>query len=411
MPLTDIEIHDAKPKLKAFKIFDGLGLGLYVQISPAGGKRWYWKYRYEGTEKRLALGAYPQVSLEMARNRCHRARRQRSKGIDPNQAHKAQKLGRTGADNFKTIALECVAIFARNRTPNYSARIVARLEKDIFPWLGKRPIREIKVPELLAVLRRIESRGALVTARRILQSCGQVFRYAVATGRAEYDLTANLRGAFPPRRQKHFATITNPKAVGELLRAIDSYQGSYATRAAMQLAPLVFVRPGELRKAEWQEIDLDIPEWRISAHRMKRRVQHIVPLSRQAVEILRELEPLTNRPLEGKTDAPRYVFPGGRTRERPLSDNAVLSALRRMGYAKEEMSGHGFRSMASTLLHEQGWNHLTIERQLSHEEKSMVSAAYNFAEFLPERRKMMQAWADYLDTLKLGPKISPPLIS
>jgi integrase len=290
---------------------------------------------------------------------------------------------------------------------SHGDRILKRLEKDLFPWLGKRPIVEIKAPELLAVLRRIESRGAQETAHRAMQNCGQVFRYAVATGRAEHDPTGALRGALPAPKEKHHASIIEPKRIGELLRAIDAYEGFFATKCALRLAPLVFVRPGELRKAQWREFDLDKSEWRIPAERMKMREQHIVPLSRQAAAILRDLEPLTNRAIPSKPDAPCYVFPGGRSRERPMSENAILAALRRMGYAKDEMTGHGFRSMASTLLHEQGWNHQVIERQLAHAERNAVSAAYNFAEHLPERRKMMQAWADYLDGLKASAEVIP----
>jgi len=273
--------------------------------------------------------------------------------------------------------------------------------------VGQTSVSEIKAPEILAILRRVESRGAVDTAHRVMQGCGQVLRYAVATGRAERDPTGDLRGALSVAKGTHFPTITEPKLVGGLLRAIDAYEGSIVTRCALKLAPLVFVRPGELRRAQWVEIDLDTAQWRIPAERMKMRVQHIVPLSRQAVEILRELSPITDRPLEGRPDAPRYVFPGGHTRARPMSENGVLSALRRMGYAKEEMSGHGFRSMASTLLHEQGWNHQAIERQLAHAESNGVSAAYNYAEHLPERRRMMQAWADYLDSLKLNSNVIP----
>jgi integrase len=240
-----------------------------------------------------------------------------------------------------------------------------------------------------------------------MQNCGQVFRYAVATGRAERDPTGDLRGALPPSKEKHHASIIEPKRIGELLRAIDDYEGYFVTKSALRLAPLVFVRPGELRRAQWPEIDLDKAEWRIPSERMKMREQHIVPLSRQAVAILRELEPLTNRAIPAKPDLPRYVFPSARTRERPMSENAVLAALRRMGYTKDEMTGHGFRSMASTLLHEQGWNHQVIERQLAHAERNAVSAAYNFAEHLPERRKMMHAWADYLDALKASADVIP----
>ena len=277
----------------------------------------------------------------------------------------------------------------------------------MFPWLRGRPIAQVNAPELLALLRRIESRGALETAHRAMQNCGQVFRYAVATGRAERDPTGDLRGALPPPKEKHHASIIDPKRIGELLRAIDSYEGFFATKCALRLAPLVFVRPGELRKSQWQEINLDNAEWRIPAERMKMLEQHIVPLSRQAVEILRELEPLTNRGIVAKPNTPRFVFPSARSRERPMSENAVLAALRRMGYTKEEMTGHGFRSMASTLLHERGWNHQVIERQLAHAERNAVSAAYNFAEHLPERRKMMQAWADYLDALKARAEVIP----
>jgi integrase len=257
------------------------------------------------------------------------------------------------------------------------------------------------------VLRRIENRGAQETAHRAMQNCGQVFRFAVATGRAERDPSGDLRGALPPPKEKHHATITEPKRVGELLRAIDSYEGFFATKCALRLAPLVFVRPGELRKAQWPEIDIDKAEWRIPADRMKMCEQHIVPLSCQAIDILRDLEPLTSGGIAAKPDARRYVFPSARSRERPMSNNAVLAALRRMGYAKDEMSGHGFRSMASTLLHEQGWNHQVIERQLAHAERNAVSAAYNFAEHLPERRRMMQAWADYLDSLKATANVVP----
>jgi integrase len=240
-----------------------------------------------------------------------------------------------------------------------------------------------------------------------MQNCGQVFRYAVATGRAERDPTGDLRGALPPPKEKHQASIIEPKRIAELLGAIDSYQGFFATKCALRLAPLVFVRPGELRNAQWSEFDLEKAEWRIPSQRMKMREQHIVPLSRQALEILRELEPLTNRAFLARPNALRYVFPGARSHQRPMSENAILAALRRMGYTNEEMTGHGFRSMASTLLHEQGWNHHVIERQLAHADRNAVSAAYNFAEHLPKRRKMMQAWADYLDTLKAGADVIP----
>lgn len=405
MPLTDTAIRSAKPQSKAVKMFDGGGM--YLEISPAGGKWWRWKYRYGGKEKRLSFGVYPDVTLKSAREKRDAARQQLAAGIDPGQARRAGKLAQAGAESFEAIAREWHAKFSPGWADSHGDGILRRLERDIFPWLGKRPVAEVKAPELLAVLRRIESRGALESAHRAKQNCGQVYRYAVATGRAERDPTTDLRGALPSPKEKHHASIIEPKRIGELLRAIDSYEGFFATKCALRLAPMVFVRPGELRQAQWPEIDFDKAEWRIPAERMKAREQHIVPLSRQAIEILSELEPLTNRGIPAKPDAPRYVFPGAQSRERPMSNNAILAALRRMGYTKEEMTGHGFRSMASTLLHERGWNHQVIERQLAHAERNAVSAAYNFAEHLSERRRMMQAWADYLDVLKAGAEIIP----
>ena len=267
----------------------------------------------------------------------------------------------------------------------------------MFPWIGGRPIAEINAPELLVVLRRVESRGAIETSHRALQNCGRVFRYAVATGRAQRDPSGDLRGALTPVQERHHASITDPKKVGELIRAIEGYQGEFISKCALRLAPLLFVRPGELRKAEWTEIDLDGAEWRIPGARMKMRQQHIVPLPKQAVAILRELHAVTGEK--------RFVFPGARTTGRSMSENTVNAALRRLGYSREEMTGHGFRSMASTLLNELGWNRDAIERQLAHAERDSVRAAYNYAEHLPERRKMMQAWADYLDALARGAKV------
>jgi integrase len=409
MPLADIKIRSAKPQHKAYKLFDSGGL--YLEVTTTGAKYWRWKYRFSGKEKRLAFGVYPDVTLKTAREKRDKARSQLANGIDPGEARRAEKLAQAGVESFEAIAREWHAKFSPGWVANHGNRILRRLENDIFPWLRKRSIGEIKAPELLAVLRRIENRGALETAHRALQNCGQVFRYAVATGRAERDPTGDLQGAIPPAKKKHHASITDPKAIAELLRAIDTYQGYFVTKCALRLAPLVFIRPGELRHAQWPEVDLERAEWRIPAERMKMREQHIVPLARQAIDILRELEPLTNRVFPSRPNAFRYVFPSVRAHERPMSENAVLAALRRMGYTKEEMTGHGFRSMASTLLHEQGWNHQVIERQLAHAERNAVSAAYNFAEHLPERRKMMQAWADYLDGLKDGADVIPLLES
>lgn len=405
MPLTNTAIRAAKPRDKAFKLFDGGGL--YLEVRPTGGKWWRWKYRIAGKEKRLSFGVYPDVSLKVARERREDARKQLAEGVDPGQLRKADKLSQAGAETFEAVAREWHAKFSTGWVPSHGDRIMRRLEKDLFPWLGTRPIAEIQAPELLAVLRRIESRGAIETTHRAMQNCGQVFRYAVATGRAQRDPTGDLRGALPPPKKKHHATIIDPKEIGQLLRAIDGYEGYFVTKCALRIAPLVFVRPGELRKAEWSEFDFEKAEWRIPAERMKMRETHIVPLSSQAVGILRELEPLTGRTNSGAPGAPCYVFPSARSSLRPMSENAVLAALRRMGYTKDEMTGHGFRSMASTLLHECGWNHQVIERQLAHAERNAVSAAYNFAEHLPERRKMMQAWADHLDALKATAEVIP----
>jgi integrase len=268
----------------------------------------------------------------------------------------------------------------------------------MFPFIGGRPIADVTSREVLTALRKVESRGAIETAHRTKQNASQVFRYAVATGRADRDPTAELKGALAPVRKSHHPSITDPKAIGGLLRAIDGYDGSPATKAALRLASLTFVRPGELRRAEWSEFNLDESEWRVPAERMKMREQHLVPLSRQAVAVLRDLQPITGRW--------KHVFPGARTNGRPMSENTVNAALRRLGYTKDQMTGHGFRSMASTHLNEQGWHRDAIERQLAHAERNEVRAAYNFAEHLPERRRMMQAWADYLDGLKAGVSVT-----
>lgn len=397
-PLTDVKVRTIKPSSKEVKLFDGGGL--FLLVTPTGGKLWHLKYRIDGKEKKLTLGAYPDVSLLEARHKRDHARALVANGVDPSNTKKAQKVADTQeTETFEVIAREWHAKFSPSWAASHGDKIIRRLELYVFPWLGTRPIKSITAPELLTALRRIEAKGTLETAHRTQQNCGQVFRYAVATGRAERDPSGDLRGAIPPASAKHMATITDPKEIAGLLRSIDDYMGGIVTRCALQLAPLVFVRPGELRQAEWSEFNLDAADWRIPAEKMKAGVLHIVPLSSQALEVLREIHPLTGHG--------RYVFPSPRTDSRPMSSNAILSALRRMGYAKDEMSGHGFRSMASTLLNEQGWNRDAIERQLAHAERNSVRAAYNYAEFLPERKKMMQAWADYLDNLKSLAKIIP----
>ena len=393
MALNDTQIKNAKPKAKPYKLADEKGLTLL--INPSGSKWWRLRYRVNGREKMLSLGVYPDVSLKKARERRDNERELIADNIDPSKARQSDKASLS--NTFEGVAREWFAKHSKNWAGRHSGRIIARLEKDVFPWIGSLPIAKITAPELLTCLRRIESRGKLETAHRILQNCGSIFRYAVATGLAERDPSGDLRGAIPPAQGKHHATITDPKKIGGLLRAIDGYDGSLVVRSALQLAPLVFVRPGELRQAEWKEFNFDEHEWRIPGERMKMRVLHIVPLSKQAVAVLKELQPLTG--------SGRYLFPGARTTARPLSDNALNAALRRMGYEQGTMTAHGFRSMASTLLNEQGWHRDAIERQLAHGERDAIRAAYNYAEHLPERRKMMQHWADYLDGLRSGAKV------
>ncbi|MCU7805900.1 MAG: integrase arm-type DNA-binding domain-containing protein [Candidatus Thiodiazotropha sp. (ex Lucinoma borealis)] len=397
MALTDTAVRNAKAKEKDRKLFDGGGL--FLLVKPNGARYWRFKYRFHGKEKLLALGVYPDVTLKSARDKRDDARKLIADGIDPSEARKAEKAARNNENSFEAIAREWWGNRASNWSESHSSRILLRLENDVFPWIGTKSIGDITPSELLTVLRRVESRGSIETAHRILQSCGQIFRYAVATLRAERDTSADLKGALPPVSKKHFASITDPKLIGELLRAMDGYQGAFITRCALQLAPLTFVRPGELRHAEWAEIDLNKAEWRIPADKMKMKTVHIVPLSTQAVAVLNEIKPLTCR---GK-----YVFPSVRSLKRPMSENTVNAALRRLGYTKKEMTGHGFRSMASTILNEQGWNKDAIERQLAHTERDLVRASYNYAQHLPERVKMMQWWADYLDSLKQGAAVLP----
>ena len=397
MPLTDTAVRTAKPADKPRKIFDGGGL--YLEISPAGGKWWRLKYRFDGKEKRLSLGVYPDVPLKVARDRRDEARKLLALGTDPSDNRKAAKSVRDRAANsFEVVAREWFAKYSPNWAVTHSDRIIARFERDVFPWIGGRPITEITAPELLTTARKIETRGALETAHRALSTCGQVFRYAVATGRAERDPTGDLRGALPPFKGNHFAAITDPKRVGQLLREIEGYQGTFAVNCALRIAPLVFVRPGELRFAQWAHIDLDAAEWRYTA--TKTDTPHIVPLATQAVAILRELHAVTGHG--------QYLFPGGRSPRRAMSDNAILAALRRMGIGKDEMSGHGFRAMARTILDEVlGVRPDLIEHQLAHAVRDPNGRAYNRTAHLPERRKMMQQWADYLDKLKAGAEVIP----
>ena len=342
-PLSEVKVRTAKSLERTYKIFDGGGL--FLLVTPSGGKLWHFKYRFDKKEKKLALGTYPEISLADARQRREDARRQVAHGIDPGAVRKAQKQAETSeAETFEVIAREWHAKFSHTWTPGHAVKLLSAMTRDLFPWIGAHPISDIKAPELLKALRRIESRGTLETAHRVRGLLGQIFRYAVATGRAERDPAADLRGALPQPNEKHHAAITDPKEVAFLLRDLDGYQGHFVVKCALRLAPMLFVRPGELRQAEWVEIDLDEAVWNIPAHKMKMKEPHLVPLCRQAVEILRELQPYTG--------ASRYVFPSGRTFTRPMSNNAILAALRRMGYDKETMTGHGFRAMARTILDE-----------------------------------------------------------
>lgn len=394
MPLTDIQIRQAKPREKAYRLSDGRGL--YLEVTPAGSRCWRLKYRFAGKEKRLAIGMYPRVTLKDARKATDLAKDQLEQGIDPSQAKKAKKLTQTEAqlNNFETLALEWHKQQAANWSESYTNKVLRAIQRDLLPYLGTLPLDDITPPQLLAVLRRVESRGATESAHRIKQVAGQIFRYGVATGRAQRDITPDLKGALSTHQTQHFPAITEPDKVGKLLRLLDGYEGTSTVRAAMKLAPLVFVRPKELRHAEWQEIDFDKAEWRIPAEKMKMGVDHIVPLSRQAIEVLAEQKILTGH-------WGGYVFPSARSPRRPMSDNAILSAFRTMGISKEEMTGHGFRAMARTLLDEILEERVElIEHQLAHAVKDTLGRAYNRTTHLPQRMMMMQRWADYLDVLR-----------
>ena len=406
--LTDTRIRTTKPAAKPVRLYDERGL--YLEVTPSGGRWWRLKYRIDSREKLLSMGTYPDTGLKAARAKRDHARELLAQGVDPSDARRAEKATKSeqASNSFEAVAREWhTTVHLAQVSAGHAARTLIRLEQDVFPWLGGLTVSEIQAPQLLHAMRRIEARGAIETAHRALQARGQVFRYAIATGRAERDPTPDLRGALKPVLVRHMAAITDPKRVGELLRAIEDYRGMPITRAALQLAPLVFVRPGELRKAEWIEFDLDAKQWRIPGARMKRTKQeklsgaaHVVPLSRQAISILRDLEPLTGHG--------RYVFPSPRTGERPMSDNGVLSALRRMGFPKDEMTGHGFRAMARTLLAERlNVDEAVIEAQLAHAVKDSLGRAYNRTEFLEQRRKMVQLWADYLDKLREGAEVIP----
>lgn len=396
MPLTDAEIRNARPREKAYRLADGSGM--YLEVSQAGGKYWRLKYRFAGKEKRLALGVYPEVSAKEARVRRDEARKLLAGGIDPGIERKVQKAAtveRT-ANSFEAVAREWFARQAPGWATSHAGKIMARLENDVFPWIGGRAVADIRAPEVLSLLRRVEGRGALDTAHRVHQNCSQVLRYAVATGRAERDVSADLRGALAPARHTHFASVTEPKEVAGLLRAMDAFQGTFVVQCALRLAPLLFVRPGELRTAEWVQFDLERAQWRYTV--TKTKTEHLVPLSTQATAILRDLQPLTGER--------RYVFPGRDVRK-PMSGAAINAALRRMGFdTKTEITGHGFRAMARTILHEQlRFPSEVIEHQLAHKVPDALGTAYNRTKFIEDRVLMMQRWADYLDEIKRGAQV------
>lgn len=390
--LSDTAVRNAKPGSKPHKLTDGDGLYLLVKDT---GKYWRFNYRFAGKQKTLALGVYPDVTLKTAREKLLEARRLLANDIDPSMAKRLQKTARreAAANSFEAVAREWFAKYSPNWAKGHADKIIARLENDIFPWLGSRPISEITPPELLAALRRIEDRGVLETAHRAKQNCGQIFRYGVATGRCERDPSQDLKGALPPVKTTHFAAITEPKAIGDLLLAMETYKGSLVVKSALRLAPMVFVRPGELRMAEWKDIDLDTAEWQYIVS--KTQSQHIVPLCTQAVEILCGLKPLTGHG--------RYVFPGNRGEGRPMSENTVNAALRYLGYDNKTMTSHGFRAMARTVLDEHlGFPPHIIEHQLAHAVRDPLGRAYNRTSHLAERKRMMQEWANYLDVLRLS---------
>ncbi len=399
MPLSDTKIRNTKPGAKPVRLFDGGGL--YLEVAPSGGKWWRLKYRIDGKEKRLSLGVYPDVGLKDARERRDEARKQVAAGIDPSLHRKAVKDSKTtaAANTFEVVARQWYLEKSPEWAESNRGRIIRRLERDIFPWIGSKPLSTITTPLVLETLKRISDRGLIETAHKARQSCRQVFVYAIQRGLTKANPIDATEGALPSVKNKNFAAITDPVKVGEFMRAVDAFKGTLTVQCALRLAPLVFVRPGELRQAQWADIDLDRSLWTYSVS--KTDTAHIVPLSKQAVSILREIQPLTGHG--------QYVFPGARTHTRPMSEAAVNAALRRMGFdTQNEITGHGFRAMARTILHERlKFDPAIIEHQLAHKVSDSLGTAYNRTKFLDDRVAMMQAWADYLDELKAGAKVIP----
>jgi integrase len=394
MALTNTAIQNAKPAEKPYKIYDTDGL--FMQITPAGGKWWRFKYRFEGKEKLLSLGTYPEVSLKEARDKRDEARKllATEPPIDPSEKRQKIKADRklNSANSFELVAREWWSTHMKNKAETHKDKVIRRFELYLFPWIGNVPIADITAPQLLQVVKRIENLNKLETAHRALQTAGQVFRYAVQTGRAIRDITYDLKGALPATTTKHMAAFTDPKDIAELLRAIDGFNGTVTVQCALKLSPLVFARPSELRQAKWSDIDLEAGEWRYIVSKTK--TDHLVPLSKQAVEILQVMHPLSGHR--------EHVFPGGHSPLRPMSEAAVNAALKRMGYdTQTQITGHGFRAMARTILHERlNVDPHIIEHQLAHTVPDNLGSAYNRTRFIEQRKSMMQRWADYLDDLK-----------
>jgi len=403
--LTELSIRNAKAMGKPTRLSDERGL--YLEISTKGGKWWRLRYSFKNKPCLISLGTYPDVSLKEARQRRDIARRMIANGVNPSEARKEQKAESVAqiieqSTTFESVARDWHEKQIKVWSAGHADRIIGRMENHLFPIIGSTPLTHLRAPDILPLLREIEAKGNHETTKRLRQYCESIFAFAIVTGQAERNVGLDLRGALAPSRTKNRPAITEPKAVGALLRAIDSYEGSPVTRNALRLAPLVFVRPGELRMAEWFEIDMDAaqgPQWVIPAEKTKMRRPHIVPLARQAVAILEEMRLLTG--------GGRFVFPCNRSNDRCMSDMTMNAALRRLGYDQGTMCAHGFRAMASTLLHELGWSSEIIERQLAHAEGNKVKAAYNRAEHLPEHRKLMSSWANYLDSLRAGGKVIP----
>ncbi len=398
MALTDTNIRKTKPRERTFKLYDEKGL--YLEITPKGARRWRFRYRRPATgkENRLSLGIYPEVSLKAARVKCDEARALLARGIDPSDARRMEKqAARQAAEGtFQAVAEAWRDSYLSTKSEGHRKRTWGIVQRVLLPYIGKRPIGGIKAPELLHALRITEQRGRVETAHRALQTAGQIFRYAIATGRAERDVTADLRGALAPAKTEHMPAPTDPAKVGEILRALDAFAGTFTVGCALRLLRYLFVRPGELRKMRWEDVDLKAAEWRYTAS--KTDTPHLVPLSRQAVALLEDLRPVSGHLPGG------WVFPGARSPLRPMSEAAINAAYRRLGIdTKNELTGHGWRAIARTLLHERlGYAPEVVEQQLAHAVPDTLGRAYNRTRFIEQRREMMQAWADYLDRLKTG---------